>query len=92
MEGRNGYIMVTPISKAKRNQADNGAHGIDNPMSKRLYTLKEAAEYLGRSEWSMRELIYSGKIQVVRCEDCRKIFVDILDLMEFVERNKSTYR
>jgi hypothetical protein len=51
--------------------------------------LKEASTYLGRSIWGARELIWSGKIPVVR--DGRKIFIDILDLEKFVEENKATY-
>jgi excisionase family DNA binding protein len=57
--------------------------------NKRLYTLKEASAYLGRSVWGVRELIWAGKIPVVR--DGRKIFIDILDLEKFVESNKSTF-
>lgn len=60
-------------------------------MRKRLYTLKEAAQYLGRSEWGMRELIWSGKVPVVRPEGERKIFLDIIDLEEFILRNKSDF-
>ncbi len=56
---------------------------------KRLYNLKEAAAYLGRSVWSVRELIWAGKIPVVK--DGRKIFIDILDLEKYVENNKTTY-
>jgi excisionase family DNA binding protein len=83
--------MVTPLTKAKQNQPTKEAHGITNPTFKRLYTLKEAAEYLGRSEWSTRELIWAGRIPVVKEEGSRKIFLDILDLIDFVDRNKSTY-
>jgi len=83
--------MVTPLLKAKQNHLTKEAQGISNPKSKRLYTLKEAAEYLGRSEWGMRELIWAGKIPVVKVEGGRKIFLDILDLMEFIDRNKLTY-
>ena len=64
---------------------------IAKQFQKRLYTVKEAAEYLGRSEWGMRELIWAGEIPVVRQEGGRKIFLDIKDLMEFIEKNKSTY-
>jgi excisionase family DNA binding protein len=60
-------------------------------MAKRLFTLKEAANYLGRSEWSMRELIWAGHIPVVRSEGARKIFVDIVDLNEFISQSKSFY-
>ncbi len=56
--------------------------------NKRLYNLKEASPYFGRSVWSMRELIWAGKIPIVR--DGRRIFVDILDLEKFVETNKMT--
>ena len=66
---------------------------IYNPLNKRLYTLKEAAEYLGRSVCGMRELIYAGKIPVVRGgEGSRKIFLDIEDLDDFISRNKAIYR
>jgi excisionase family DNA binding protein len=83
--------MVTPILKPKQNRAIKKAQGNGIPLFKRLYTLKEAAEYLGRSEWGMRELVWSGKIPVVRVEGGRKIFLDIRDLDEFIGRNKSTY-
>ena len=63
-----------------------------NPLSKRLFTLKEAADYLGRSEWSMRELIWSGAIPVVRPDGGRKIYLDIIDLDSFITKNKSVYQ
>ncbi len=59
--------------------------------NKRLYTLKEAAAYLGRSEWSMRSLIWAGSIPVVKTEGGRKIFVDIQDHDAFIADNKSIY-
>jgi excisionase family DNA binding protein len=61
---------------------------IYNPPCKRLFTLKEAAEYMGRSEWGMRDLIWKGDIPIIRQSGCRKIFIDIVDLDEFIERNK----
>ena len=42
---------------------------------KRLYTLKEAARYLGRSDWGMRELMWAGEIPFVRTEGGRKIIL-----------------
>ncbi len=62
------------------------------PASKRLYTLKEGAAYLGRSEWGMRELIWAGAIPVVKPQAARKIFLDVKDLDQFVEKNKAVYR
>jgi excisionase family DNA binding protein len=83
--------MVTPILKLKQNQANKNTQGNRIPLFKRLYTLKEAAKYLGRSEWGMRGLIWSGKIPAIRVEGGRKIFLDIQDLDAFVDKNKSTY-
>jgi excisionase family DNA binding protein len=80
--------MASQHSRIKKEISGNR---ICNPVAKRLFTLKEAAEYLGRSEWSMRELIWAGQIPVVKSEGARKIFIDILDLDEFVSRNKSVY-
>ncbi len=64
----------------------------NDPSPKRLFTLKEAAQYLGRSEWSMRELIWAGISPVVKASGSRKIFIDIQDLDAFISRNKSIYR
>ena len=83
--------MVTPLSKGKENQGIKKPHGIRSPVAKRLYTLKEAAEYLGRSQWGMRELIWAGRIPVVRPDRGRKIFLDIEDLNTFINQNKSVY-
>jgi excisionase family DNA binding protein len=57
--------------------------------AKRLYTLKEAARYLGRSHWGMRDLIWNRKIPAVR--EGRKIYLDIDDLNDYIQRNKSLY-
>jgi hypothetical protein len=84
--------MVTPILKRKQNQPIKSTRGNRTPVLKRLYTLKEGAEYLGRSEWGMRELIWAGEIPVVKTEGGRKIFLDIEDLIDFINRNKSTYK
>lgn len=72
-----------------KSQKVKKAQGITNPLPKRLFTLKEAAHYLGRTLWGMRELVWAGKIPVVR--DGRKMFIDILDLEAWVARNKMTY-
>jgi hypothetical protein len=62
--------------------------GIAYPLPKRLYTLKEAAHYLGRTLWSMRELIWKGSIPIVR--EKKRIFIDIQDLESYVMRHKTT--
>ena len=55
---------------------------------KRLYTLREAGEYLGRPVWGIRELIWSGKIPVI--QDGRKMYLDINDLDSYIDRYKRT--
>jgi len=77
--------------KLRSNQVTERSHEISNPKQKRLYTVRESAEFLGRSVWAMRELIWGGKIPVVRTDGGRKIFVDIEDLVDFINHNKSTY-
>ena len=62
-----------------------------NPLCKRLYTLKEAADYLGRSVWGVRDLIWSQLIPVVKQHGSRKQYLDINDLDEFIEKNKAIY-
>jgi len=67
------------------------AQGICNPLGKRLYTLNEAAEYLGRSVWGIRDLIWSRMIPVVQQHGGRKMYLDINDLDAFIEKNKAIY-
>jgi hypothetical protein len=62
------------------------------PAGKRLYTLREAAAYLGRTEWGVRDLIWSREIPVVKGASRRKIYIDINDLEAYVARNKAEYR
>lgn len=81
--------MGTGEINSLKNQGVKKAQGTMNPLSKRLYTLPEAANYLGRTLWSMRELVWAGKIPIIR--DGKRIFVDITDLDSYVTKNKMTY-
>ena len=59
----------------------------DNPrVLKRLYSVPEAAQYLGRSPWSVRHLIWSGQLPEVRAG--RRVHLDIKDMEAFIEKNK----
>jgi excisionase family DNA binding protein len=51
-----------------------------------LYAIPEAAEYLGRTPWAVREMIWKGKLPAVR--DGRRILLDINDLDRWIEANK----
>ncbi|MBA5871505.1 MAG: helix-turn-helix domain-containing protein [Nitrospira sp. CR2.1] len=57
-----------------------------NKARKRLYTIEEAGEYLGRSTWSVRRLIWGGTLPSVRYG--RRIHVDLNDLDAFIDRHK----
>lgn len=70
------------------------AQGIQNPagerLQKRLYNVPEAARYLGRSPWAVREMFYAGKIPCVR--DGKRMLFDIVDLDLWIDRNKAQSR
>ena len=76
------------ISKAPINKGSQKAQKITSQLAKRLYDLKSAAEYLGRPVWGVRELVWAGKLPVVR--DGKKQYVDLFDMDHYIERNKIT--
>lgn len=59
-----------------------------NLFRKRLFSLPEAACYLGRSTWSVRRLIWSGELPQVRAGG--RVHVDVQDMDHFIDRNKVT--
>ena len=59
-------------------------------LQKRLFSIPEAAEYLGRTECAMREMLWAGKLPSVRFD--RRIFLDVRDLDEFIEKSKLVER
>jgi len=81
--------MVTVDSKSKLNQGVRKGEEIGNRISKRLYSLKESAVYLGRGLHGVRDMVWRGEIPIVRSG--RKMFIDIKDLEEYVEKNKMVY-
>ena len=59
----------------------------DSPnVLKRLYSIPEAAQYLGRSPWSVRHLVWLGELPKVRSG--RRLHLDIKDMDAFIEMNK----
>ncbi|MGA3172943.1 MAG: helix-turn-helix domain-containing protein [Syntrophorhabdales bacterium] len=57
--------------------------------AKRLYSVPEAAFYLGRTVDALREIIWAGKLPYVK--DGRRVLVDVKDMDEFIERNKMRF-
>jgi excisionase family DNA binding protein len=56
---------------------------------KRLYTVNQTAEYLGRSPWAVRSLIWSGKLPAVR--DGKRLLLDVQDLDRWIEADRVNY-
>ena len=68
------------------------AQRICNPSqkpNKRLYSIPEAGQYLGRTVWSIREMIYAGKIPYIR--DGRRMLLDIKDMDSWIEESRTRY-
>ena len=63
-----------------------------NPMSPRLLPLKDAAQWLGLTVWAMRERVWAGDIPVIRFDGGRKMYIDKLDLEQFIQSHKETIR
>jgi excisionase family DNA binding protein len=53
---------------------------------KRLYSVKEAASYLGRSVTALREMIWAGKLPYIK--DGRRILLDVQDMDEWIEKSR----
>lgn len=55
-------------------------------VTKRLYSVEEAARYLGVSKWSVRNQQWSGKLPCVR--QGRRVLYDIRDIDQLIEDSK----
>ena len=75
--------------EVKENQAKARAQRINNPQRPRLLSLKEAATFLGVGIWTMRDIVWSGAVPLVRFR--RRMYFDARDLEQLIERNKTTY-
>ena len=82
--------MGTPVKFPKEKHKVKQTDRFSNPvglLKKRLYAVPEAAEYLGRSIWAVRELVWKGSLPCVR--EGRRVHLDILDLDAWIQKNKS---
>ncbi len=62
----------------------------------RLLSANEAAKYLGVSYWTLRELVWSGSLPMVRLPNknggwCRRILIDKRDLDQLIEKSKESF-
>jgi hypothetical protein len=80
--------METPIAESTNQQDDSGAtrdgdalrRKKSRPVSGRLLDLKAAEAYSGISAWTLRDLIASGDLPVVRPPRLRRVWIDRADL------------
>ena len=74
--------------KAKTSRELRRAKRIVNPLSlqKRLYSIPEAAVYLGRPASSVRHLIWKGRLPCI--PEGKRLFLDIQDLDSYIKTNK----
>ena len=66
--------------------ADSQSAALDN--RRRLLTLEEAAEYLALSTWTVRDLVWKGRLRVVRLT--RRLHFDRRDLDRLIEEAKDS--
>jgi excisionase family DNA binding protein len=57
----------------------------DDYIPKRLYSMPEAARYLGRTVCAVREMVWAGEIKYVR--DGRRIFLDRQKMDAWIEQH-----
>ncbi len=55
-------------------------------LSRRYYDIADVARYLGLSPWTVRRLIWSGKLPAIRLN--RALRIDIRDVDGMMEANK----
>jgi len=58
----------------------------------RLYDLKAAAEYLGRTVWGVRELVWSGQLPALQSGRGGKLYIDVFDMDIYIEKTKGCTR
>ncbi len=72
-------------------KAQAQAHPVSNQNSKtaspRLLTVKQTAEYLGRTVSAIRQLIYKRKLPVIRID--RAIRIDVQDLDRLIDEYRT---
>ena len=59
-----------------------------NPPERRILTIKDASAYLGRSPWTVAEMVRTGKIAYIK--DGKRKLLDINDINEWIMKNKRT--
>ncbi|MFZ0930605.1 MAG: helix-turn-helix domain-containing protein [Syntrophobacteraceae bacterium] len=77
--------------KVAENKKKKEAQRITNPITLQLLSLKDAAQYLGLTDWALRERVWQGHIPFVRFPGGKKQYFHVKDLEIFIEENKARY-
>lgn len=77
------------MTKVERLNKYKAARKDPKGPAKRLYSVSEAAYYLGRTVDALREIIWAGKIPIVKAD--RRVLLDVRDLDDYIERNKTRF-
>lgn len=83
--------MISPIEDTIRQIVQSEMakqHAAAQPATVRLKTIRDAAEYLGLSPRTVREMVDNGVLRKVQSRDVRRVLVDIKDLDKWIEANK----
>ena len=72
-------------AKSSERMAESGREG--GKVQQRLFTVEDAALYLGRTKKGVQHVIASGKLPTVKSD--RRVFLDRKDLDEWIERGKT---
>ena len=64
----------------------SSTHCAQTVPKKRLYSIKELTASIGATDWFWRSQIWDGNLPYVQVG--KKMFVDSLDIEEFIENNK----
>ena len=59
---------------------------INSPLNRRLFSITEIAAYLGRSPWTVAEMVRTGKFPYVL--DGKRKLLDIKDVDRWIDMNK----
>ena len=85
LEGLMDAFSDLVAAKVAERMAASGGAGCSKARG-RLFTVEDAAEYLGRTKEAVQHLVASGKLPTVRSD--RRVFLDVKDLDQWIERCK----
>jgi excisionase family DNA binding protein len=81
-----GIVQAIAEQVIAKIRAELSGSGLSTRIQPALFTVKEAAVYLGRSEQAVQHLIFQKELPVVRVG--RRVHLDRRDLEAWIEKNK----